>query len=131
MVAFTDRFLNSVETQNSVNKLEILGVLVVGAIENFEYDLNGQIFTIKTDHHLLLSRRKPSAVKKQCNSLLIRWVKRLLPFNFGTEQFPGARMGLVDYILRQPHLMAPNTFQNDKQFIIAKLELIEAINHPT
>ena len=56
-----------------------------------------------TDHRSLFSVLKSHHSNKFYNSRLTRWIDRLLPFDFNKEHIPGARMGLVDYISRQPN----------------------------
>ena len=76
---------------------------------------------------------------KSYNSRLTRWVDRLLPFQFDIEHLPGAKMGLVDYISRNPSQKAKKVSTYDEEFIVAKLKLISnSINtlelkteHPT
>ena len=46
---------------------------------------------------------------KSYNSRLTRWVDCLLLFDFNIEHIPGAKMGLVDYISRQPNQKAKVT----------------------
>ena len=59
------------------------------------------------------------------NSRLTRWVDRLLPFDFSTDPLPGSKMGLVDYISRDPQQKAVNISAYDEQFIVAKLDVIK------
>ena len=51
---------------------------------------------------------------KSYNSRLTRWIDRLLPFDFNIEHIPGAKMGLVDYISRQPNQKAKVTDKYDE-----------------
>ena len=99
-IAFASRFLNSCEERYSVNELELLGV--VCSTEYFKNYLYGKHFKVITDHRALLSIMKENRSNKSNNSRLTRWVDRLLPFQFGIEHFSGAKMGLVDYISRDP-----------------------------
>ena len=121
-VAFASRFLNSNEEHYSVNELELLGV--VWSVEYFKYYLFGKSFTIITDHRALLSILKEHRSNKSYNSRLTRWVDRLLPFNFNIEQIPGAKMGLVDYISRQPNQEAKVTNKYDEEFAVATITRI-------
>ena len=61
---------------------------------------------------------------KSYNSRLTHWVDRLLPFDFNIEQIPGAKMGLVDYISRQPNQQAKVTNKYDKEFAVATITRI-------
>ena len=62
---------------------------------------------------------------KSYDSRLTRWVDRLLPFGFSTDHLPGSKMGLVDYISRDPQQKAVNISAYDEQFIVAKLDVIK------
>ena len=77
-----------------------------------------------TDHRTLLSIMKEHRSNKSYNSRLTRWVDRLLPFQFDIEHLPGAKMGLVDYISRNPSQKAKKISTYDEEFIVAKLKLI-------
>ena len=121
-IAFTSRFLNSCEERYSVNELELLGV--VWSIEYFKNYLYGKQFKVITDHRALLSIMKEHRSNKSYNSRLTRWVDRLLPYQFDIEHLPGAKMGLVDYISRNPSQKAKKISTYDEEFIVAKLKLI-------
>ena len=103
-VNFASGFLNCNEELYSFNELELLGV--VWFIEYFKYYLYGKTFTVLTDHRALLSVLKSHRSNKSYNSRLTRWIDRLLTFDFNIEHIPGTRMGLVDYISRQPNQKA-------------------------
>ena len=121
-VAFASRFFNSNEERYSINELELL--VVVWAIEYFKYYLFGKNFTVLTDHRALLSVLKSHRSNKSYNSRLTRWIDRLLPSDFHIELIPGTRMGLVDYILRQPNQKAKIITQYDEEFMIATISRI-------
>ena len=121
-VAFASRFLNSNEERYSVNELELLGV--VWSVEYFKYYLFGKSFTIITDHRALLSIMKENRSNKSYNSRLTRWIDRLLPFDFNIEHIPSAKMGLVDYISRQPNQEAKVTNKYDVEFAVATITRI-------
>ena len=121
-VAFASRFLNSNEERYSINELELLGV--VWSVEYFKYYLFGKSFTIITDHRALLSIMKEHRSNKSYNSRLTRWIDRLLPFDFNIEHIPGAKMGLVDYISRQPNQKAKVTNKYDEEFAVATITRI-------
>ena len=118
-VAFASRFLNSVEDRYSINELELLGV--VWSVEHF-YSY-GKPFTVITHHRALLSIMSENRSNKSYNSRLTRWVDCLLPFDFSIDHLPGTKMGLVDYISRNPHQQAVNISAYDEQFIVAKLDV--------
>ena len=121
-IAFASRFLNSCEERYSVNELELLGV--VWSTEFLKNYLYGKQFKVITDHRALLSIMKEHRSNKSYNSRLTRWVDRLLPFQFDIEHLPGAKMGLVDYISRNPSQKAKKISTYDEEFIVAKLNLI-------
>ena len=121
-VAFASRFLNSNEERYSINELELLGVL--WAIEYFKYYLLGKTFTVLTDHIALFSVLKSHRSNKSYKSRLTRWIDRLLPFDFIIEHIPGTRMGLVDYISRQPNQKAKSVTQYDEEFMVATISRI-------
>ena len=61
---------------------------------------------------------------KPYNSRLTHWIDRLLPFDFNIEHIPGANMGLVDYISRQPNQEAKVTNKYDEEFRVATITRI-------
>ena len=122
-VAFASRFLNSVEDRYSINELELLGV--VWPVEHFKYYFYGKPFTVITDHRALLSIMRENRSNKSYNSRLTLWVDRLLPFDFSIDHLPGSKMGLVDYISRDPQQQAVNISAYDEHFIVAKLDVIK------
>ena len=78
-VAILSRFVNSNEERYSVNELQFLGM--VWSVEYFKFYLFEKSFTIITHHRASLSIMKEHKSKKSYNSLLTRWVDRLLPFD--------------------------------------------------
>ena len=67
---------------------------------------------------------KEDRSNKSYNSRLTRWVDRLLPFDCNIEHIPGAKMGLVDYISRQPNQEAKVTKKYDKEFAVETITRI-------
>ena len=122
-VAFATRFLNSVEDRYSINELELL--VVVWSIEHFKYFLYGMPFTVITDHRALLSIMRENRADKSYNSRLTRWVERLIRFDFTIDLLPGSKMGLVDYISRDPQQKAVNISAYDEQFLVAESDVIK------
>ena len=118
-VAIASRFLNSNEERYRVNELELLGVM--WSVEYFSYYLFGKSFTFITDHRALLSIMKEHRSNKSYNSRLTRWVDRLLPFDFNIEHVPRAKMGLVDYISRQPIQKAKVTNKYMRKFRLKQI----------
>ena len=123
-ISFASRFLNSSEERYSINELKLLGV--VWSIEYFKYYLYCKEFTVITDHRALLSILKEHRSNKSYNSRLSRWVDRLLPYQFSIEHLPGAKMGLVDYISRNPYQPAKSVSKYDEEFLVATLSSIHS-----
>ena len=99
-IAFASRFLNSVDERSSINELELL--VVVWSIDYFKYYLYGKSFTVITDHRTLLSIMRENRANKSYDSRFTRRVDCLLPFGFSVDHLRGSKMGLVDYISREP-----------------------------
>ena len=111
-LAYASRFLNSLEEKNSVEELELLGV--VWALKSFKYYLYGKQFTVITDHQTLISALNASKRSKNSQSSLIRWVDQLFPFNFDNKLLAGNKMGVIDYMSRNPVVLAC-----DKEIVVA------------
>ena len=97
---------------------------VVWAIEYFKYYLFEKKFTVLTDHRALLSVLKSHRSNKSYKGRLTRWIDCLLPFDFNIEYIPGTRMGLVDYISRQPNQKAKSINQYNEEFMVAIISRI-------
>ena len=93
-------FFKLIEGKYSVNELELLRV--VWAIEHFKYYLYGKHFTVITDHQALISALNASERSKTSQSRLTRWIDRLIPFHFDIKHLAGNKMGLIDYMSRNP-----------------------------
>ena len=89
---------------------------MVWSIEYFKNYLYGNKFSIITDHRALLSILKEHRSDKSYNSRFSRWVDRLLPYQFKIEHLPGAKMGLVDYIPRNPYQPAKSILNMMRNF---------------
>ena len=107
------------EERYSVNESELLGI--VWSIDYFKYYLYGKNFTVVTDHRALLFILKEHRSNKSYNSRLSRWIDRLLPYNFTIEHMPGAKMGLVDYISKNPFARAKKISTFDEHFVVATI----------
>ena len=103
-ISFASQFLKSTEKRYSVNELELLGI--VWSIDYFRYYFYLKNFIVIIDHREFLSILKEPRSNESQNSRLSRWIYRLLPYNFTIEHMPGAKMGLVDYISRNPFAKA-------------------------
>ena len=121
-VAYASRFLNSNEESYSINELELLGFL--WSVEYFKKYFFGKSFTIITNHRALLSIMKEHRPNKSYNCRLTGWVDRLLPFDLNIEHVPDAKMGLVDYISRQPNQEAKVTNKYDEEVAVATITRI-------
>ena len=125
-ISYASRFLNNAEEKYSINELELLGV--VWALEHFKHYLLGHHFIIQTGHRALLSILKERTSKIH-QSRLTRWYDRLLPFNFNIEHIPDTKMGLADYMSRNPSEPAKPPNEYDENFIIATIDIIrETLN---
>ena len=94
-------------------------------MEHFKFYLYGKPFTVITDHRALLSIMRENRSNKSYNSRLTRWVDRLLPFAFSIDHLPGTKMGLVDYISRDPQQQTVHISAYDEQFIVVKMDVIK------
>ena len=121
-IAYASRFLNKAEEKYSINELELLGV--VWALEHFKHYLYGHYFTVQTYHRALLSILKERSTKAH-QSRLTRWCDRLIPFHFQIEHIPGSKMGLTDYISRNPNNKAKPISRYDEDFVIAQIDAIK------
>ena len=121
-IAFASRFLNPIEERYSVNELELLGIVLF--FDFFKYYLYGKNFTFIRDHRALLSILKEHRSNKSYKSRLSRWVDRLLLYNFTIEHMPGAKMGLVDYISRNPFAETKKVSTYDEHFVVATISRI-------
>ena len=98
------------------------------ALENFKHYLLGHHFTVQTDHRALLSILKERSSKIH-QSRLTRWYDRLIPFNFNTEHIAGTKMGLADYMSRNPSEPAKPPSTYDENFKIAQIDVIKETLH--
>ena len=122
LIAFASRFPIRTEERYSVNDLELLGV--VWSIDFFKYNLYGKDFTEITDHRALLSILKEHRSIKSYKSRLSRWIDRLFPYDLVIEHMPGAKMGLVDHISKNPFAKAKKVSAFDERFVVATISKI-------
>ena len=94
------------------------------ALEHFKHYLYGHYFTVQTDHRALLSILKEKS-RKAHQSRLTRWCDRLIPFHFQIEHIPGSKMGLTDYISRNPNNKAKPISRYDEDFVITQIDAIK------
>ena len=91
------------------------------AIEHFKYYLYGKHFTVITDHQALISALNASERSKTSQSRFTRWIDRLIPFHFDIKHLAGSKMGLIDYISRNPVGLAIPTSEYDEEFVVASI----------
>ncbi len=128
-VVYASRFFNQAELRYSTNELEMLAI--VWACEHFRNNLFGYQFDIYTDHQALLSVLKNNRGNKTYFSRLTRWVDKLLPFEFTINHIPGSKMGLVDYLSRNPILQAERISKYDEDFLVYKISVVRSLLQPT
>ena len=121
-IAFASRFLNSTEERYSVNELELLGI--VWSPDYFKYYLYGKNFNCSNVSTSTIVILKEHRSNRSYNSRLSRRIDRLLPYNFTIEHMPGAKMGLVDYISRNPFTRATKISTYDEHFVVATISKI-------
>ena len=96
-IAFASRYLNSQEKKYSTNELELLAV--VWAVDQIKHRSN-----------------------KTHQSRPIRWVDRLLPYQFKITHTPGRDMGIVDYLSREPKGEPWPESELDERFVVTSIE---------
>ena len=102
-----------------VNELELLGV--VRAIEHFKYCLYGKHFTVITYHQALISALNANERSKTSQSRLMRSIDQLIPFHFEIKHLAGNKMGLIDYLSRNPVGLTIPTSEYDEEFVVASI----------
>ena len=102
-----------------MNELELLGV--VWAIEHFKNFLYGKHFTVITNHQALISALNASERSKTSQSCLNRWIDRLIPFHFAIKHLAGSKMGLIDYMSRNPVGLPLPPSEYDEEFVVAAI----------
>ena len=104
----------------SVNELELLAA--VWSIELLKCYLYGRRFTLIADHQALVSALQSNRGKKNYQSLLTRWIDRLITYNFDIQHLAGIKMGLIDYISRYPVDKPQPPAYWDEQFVVALID---------
>ena len=117
-IAYASRFLNSLEEKHSVSELEILGV--VWAI-TFQILSLWKQFTVITDHQALINALNASERSKTSQSRLTRWIDRLIPIHFDIKHLAGNKMGLIEYMSRNPVRLAILTSEYHEKFAVASI----------
>ena len=104
-VAFASRYLNEAKKNYAVNELEPLAVK--WATENFKHYLMGRQIIVEIDHKALVSVFNRHRMRKECNGRFTRWQIRLLPSDFEVKNVAGSRMGIAEYLIRNPIFKTP------------------------
>ena len=60
----------------------------------------------------------------------IRWIDRLLPFDYENEHIPDESMGFLDYISRHSSGRAETVSELDNLFVVAQLRVINWLIAP-
>ena len=60
------------------------------------------LLSVITDHQALISALNASERSKRSPSRLTRWIDRLIPFHFNIKHLAESKMGLIDYMSRNP-----------------------------
>ena len=94
---------------------------VVWATEHFKHYLYGKHFTVITDHQALITALNASERSKTSQSRLTRWIDRLIPFHFDIKHLAGNKMGLIDYMSRNPVGLAIPPSEYDEDFVFASI----------
>ena len=87
--------------------------------DHFEYYFYGKDFSVLTDNRALLSILMDHRSNKSYISRLSSWIDRLVTYNFTIEHMTGAKIGLVEYISRDP--WPKKKLSYDKQFLVAAI----------
>ena len=119
-ISFASRYLKTQEKKYSTNELEFLAV--VWSVDRFKHYLLGREFTIATNHKALTSALGENCANKTYQSRLLRWVDRLLPYQFKIVHIPGTDMGIVDCLSREPNGDPWPVFEIDKKFVVTSIE---------
>lgn len=117
--SFASRQLNPQEVKYSTSELELLAV--VWSTYHFRYYLYGNHFKLITDHKALLSALKNNHANKTYQSGLIRWVDKLLPFDFEVEHLAGKEMGITDYLSRDASGEPEPVSSYDEKLFVASI----------
>lgn len=97
VIAYAGRDLNPAERNYSATEREALAV--IDGIKRFQSYLQGQKFTIHTDHHALRWLMSPA----DPTGRLARWSLLIQQFDFDIVHRPGAVNGNADALSRRPY----------------------------
>ena len=119
-IAFASRQLNVQEKKYSTSELELLAV--VWSTHHFRYYLLGNRFELLTDHKALLSALRNNRANKTYQSRLVRWVDKLLPYDFTVNHLAGSEMGFTDYLSRNASGEPEPVSNYDEKFVVASIK---------
>ena len=119
-ISFATRQLNSPETNYSTSELELLAV--VRSTYHSHYYIYGNRFELVTDHKALLSALNNNRANKCYQSRLVRWVDKLLPFDFTVKHLAGSEMGITDYLSRDASGEPEKESVFDEKFVVASVQ---------
>ena len=125
LISFASRYLNDAKKRYLTNELEMLAV--VWGAEYFRKYVLRRKFQVVTDHEALVSLLKGNSKKNRTMfSRLTRWLDRLIVFDFEVEHMPLAKIGLADYLSRQPNSEAKPVSTYDSMFTVAKNRSVQS-----
>ena len=119
-MAFASRFLNDSEENYAPDELELLAV--VWGVEYFKHYLTSRKFRLETDHKALVSVYNRESLNKDFSPRLIRWIHRLLPYEFDVMHRPGKTMGITDFLSISPKISEEEGEFDDGVFTIMLIE---------
>ena len=76
------------------------------------------------DHEALLSCFSEYKNTETTQTLLVRWVDSLLPFDYNIGHIPGKFMRLVDYLSRDPEELPPQTSELNNTFVFTQVNTV-------
>ena len=75
-----------------------------------------------TDHKVILSALRNNRANKTYQSRLVRWVDKLLPFDFTVNHLAGKEMGMTDYLSREASGEPEPVSNYDEKFVVASIK---------
>ena len=115
-VAYASRFLSGTGKKYAINELELL--VVVWGLEQFGLNAYGRQIELLTDHQALEPSIKKNKSNKTYGARLTRWLNRLTHFDIQRKHIAGKRLGLTDYLSRNP-VSKPEPIENyDEEYVI-------------
>ena len=94
-VAFTSRTLNNAERNYVPHELELLAI--VDTLREWQSYFHGRTFTVHTDHHPL----RYLQTQEHLSPRQVRWLERLVEFNFDVIPIRGKSNKVADALSRQ------------------------------